>query len=146
MRVSRTWDVHGQGGGLGQDVQIGNLLMDNNQVQVNNSATGVTLPATQLTGGHILRTGAAGGAISDTFDTAANLAAQLDSDPNGGTQQFMRIGEAFEFTYANNVGQAITLLTATGLTLQGNATVAAGTSRTIHVLRTGAATFTVTVL
>ena len=92
------------------------------------SATGVTLTAAEVTGngtglGIIARTGAAGGGISDTTPTAAQLLAAMPGAV---------VGTTFKFLSSNTTGQTQTLLGGTNVTVAGTATIGTSTTRTFE--------------
>lgn len=72
-------------------------------------ASGATITAADLVGGRITRSGP-GGAVSDTFDTAANIIAAI---PNA------VVGSRFRCLYDQTTVYAITLLAGTGITIRG---------------------------
>lgn len=83
------------------------------------NAAGHALAAADLLGGILLRSGPAG-AFSDTTPSAATL---IGGIPGAliGTSRLLFIG--------NNGGGLMTLLAGSGVTLQGNTTIAAGSGR-----------------
>lgn len=83
------------------------------------SATGQTISAGMIVAGYTLRWGQ-GSSASDTLDTAANIVAAI---PN------CVAGTAFVWRYGNQGAFTQTLTAGTGITLNGTATVAAGTWR-----------------
>lgn len=81
-----------------------------------------TFPAATLTGSGtcqavILRTGSAGGGVSDVTDTATAI---VGSIPGCGVNTY------FRFTMLNEIGQNETLTAGTGVTVSGVATTASG--------------------
>lgn len=84
-----------------------------------NNAAGQTLTAAQFLAGILLRTGPAG-AFSDTTPTAVQIiAAIVQADIN--TNRLVML--------SNGGGGLMTLLAGSGVTLQGNTTIAAGYAR-----------------
>ena len=82
------------------------------------NAAGQTLTAAQVVNAILSRSGAA--AVSDTLPTAAQMVANLVG---------CQVGSTFEFTVLNGNSGTLTVLTGAGVTLTGNATVAAGSVR-----------------
>lgn len=109
-------------------------------VTVNSALTAVNVTAAMLVqGGLILRTGAPGGAVADTWDTAVNII-QAMGGPNlvptdGSYSEPVRV--------LNSTGQTITVTTNTGLTLTGTMTIANGAWRDFKITPTSATTLTV---
>jgi hypothetical protein len=88
------------------------------QTSVNNAA-GVTYTVANILTGFLFRSGA-GGAVTDTTPTAAQIVAAFPgSQANTG----------YEFTISNGNGGLLTLAAGTGVTLVGTTTVANGWSR-----------------
>lgn len=118
-----------------------------NPVTVDSAATAVSLTAAQLINfGVLLRTGAPGGAVADTLDTAANIIAAL-----GGPSLVLTDGTFSRWIrMLNFTGQTITITTNTGLVLSGTMTIATSTYRdflftvtnptTVTILNIGAGT------
>lgn len=105
------------------------------------SAVAMTLTAAQLSQlGMINITGAQGGAITATTDTAAAILAAMS--PNF-------IGLPLNSTYAspvrimnNGTGQVITVVGGTGVTISGTATIASGSWREFMMIPTAAGAIT----
>lgn len=99
------------------------------------TATAVTLAAAQLLGGLILQD-PAGGAVTSTTDTAANIIAAI-------TQA--GVGNAFEFTIRNtaDASEAITVAAGTGVTLSGTMTIAQNNSKRFLCVVTASTTVTI---
>lgn len=84
-----------------------------------NNAAGVTLTAAQFLSSVLLRTGPAG-VFSDTMPTAKDIIAAI---------QKAEIGSNRLVLISNGGGGTMTMLAGTGVTLQGNTTIAAGNGR-----------------
>lgn len=83
------------------------------------NAAGVTLTAAQFLASVLLRTGPAG-VFSDTTPTAAAIVAAIPKAEIGSNRLIL---------ISNGGGGTMTLLAGSGVTLQGNTTIAAGSGR-----------------
>ena len=97
-----------------------------NQVSLQASgSTAFTVPGAAIASGIVQRSGAPGGAVTDTTDTAANIIAALGNPPT--------VPQAGQFTkvvrWTNATGQTITVAGGTGVTTSGTMTVATGAWR-----------------
>ena len=103
---------------------IGTLVTRNQSVNAITSSTGVTLSAAQMIGGWIIRDGSPTGGITDSFDTAANLATAYNSND-------LQVGSSFLMGIVNNFGQTLTVSvsSSTGVTFQGTDTINSNNSR-----------------
>lgn len=101
----------------------------------NTTAGNGTLTAAEMQAGNILRSGPTA-AYTDTTDTATAILAQM---PNA------QIGVGYELTIVNTVAFACTLVGGTGVTLSGNTSLAASSSRKYVVTVTGITTPAVTI-
>lgn len=72
-------------GGQQRLVQIGDVLAGAQTVPATNATAGITVTAAMLLGGYVLRS--AGGAMTDTIDTAANLILGFNAAASGGQLQ-----------------------------------------------------------
>lgn len=98
-----------------------------------------TIPAASIVGslsGVLQHSGAPGGAVTVTLDSAANIDNVLP-----GFVSFMA-ANAFQtkWRYMNSTGQAVTISTSTGWTLNGTMTVANGAWRDFLIIFTGTPT------
>ena len=119
-------------GGLQMPAGAGDTTFDNHKpVSITTVGAG-TITAAAVASGCVLRTGPTG-AVADTFDTAANVAAALPD---------MEIGDSFLIHYSNQVGFIITITGVSGITVSGTPAIAANTMKQILFTKTGAATFT----
>lgn len=98
--------------------------------QTVNNAAGVTLTATQLLAGLLLRTGPAG-AFSDTTPTATQIVAEISKADIGSNRMVL---------IRNGGGGLMTLLAGTSVTLQGTTTIASGNARFYLITVTAKAT------
>jgi hypothetical protein len=92
------------------------------------NATGTLTVAMMATG---IVTSTAGAAVVATFDTGTVIDAALD----------LAIGEAFDFSVIVTGANTFTLTAATGVTIVGDAVVAANGSSTVRMRKTAANTF-----
>ena len=98
-----------------------------------------TILAALLATGLVIRTGPTG-AVADTIDTGANLDTQFP---------YLAVGDALDILYANQVNYVLTITAATGVTLKtaaGNNAMAAFSTRILHLVKTGTATYDLYVL
>lgn len=109
---------------------------DNPAIQTVAADANATLSATQVASGVIMYTGFTAGRTLTT-DTAANYLAVFPE---------MDIGDALGFTVSIIPAFAGTLAAGTGVTLLGRPTVPAASAVTVYLTRTGATTFSWTVL
>jgi len=109
---------------------------DNPAISTVTADANATLSASQVAAGVIMFTGFTAGR-NLTVDTAANYLAVFPE---------MDIGDSYGFTVSIIPAFAGTFVAATGVTLAGRATCPAATAVTVYLTRTGAATFTWTVL
>lgn len=115
-------------GGLVRDQGPGDLQNTNEVPQTLNNAAGVTLTASQLMAGILLRTGPAG-AFGDTMPTAAQIIAGMLSQANyqgsgASTPLGINVGSSFRLLYHNGGGGLATPVVNTGVTFVGTTTVA----------------------
>ncbi len=102
------------------------------------AGAGTVLAALMATG-LLMRTGPVGAYI-DTLDTAANLNLAFPA---------LDLSESIDFIYSNNVAFAATIAVGAGITAKsavGNLVIPASSSKTIHIEKTGAATYDLYVL
>jgi len=93
-----------------------------------------TVLAALLASGLIIRTGPTG-AVADTIDTGANIDTAFPD---------LAVGDTLDVFYANQVNFVLTHTAATGVTLKtaaGNNAQAAFTTRLLHFVKTGTATY-----
>jgi hypothetical protein len=120
---------------LGRTMRAGDNW-DNPAISTVAADANATMSATQVAGGVIMYTGFTAGRTLTT-DTAANYLAVFPE---------MDIGDSLGFTISVIPAFAGTLAAGTGVTLLGRSTVPAASAVTVYLTRTGAATFSWTVL
>ena len=118
-------------GALQRAARVGDVPW-NPVVTHNSTDSNQTIPVSAIAGGVWARTTSAG--RSDTLPTAAELLAL----PKFAA---MDIGESYYFVISSRAAFAITVVTATGITLVGLTACPASGSRAYLLQRTGAATF-----
>jgi hypothetical protein len=125
--------VFGTTDGLNRHARVGELI---NSPLISTIATDadVTYTISQLSGRAILRTSLTA-PRSDTLPTAAAILA---------VNANMDIGDTFLVMLANTSASAITLVTNTGVTLNGNTTIAATSRAFLVITKTSDTTVTAT--
>ena len=122
-------------GGIGQVVPAGDVMLNEVTLGLNSASGALTLTASQLASGCILRTGA--GAVTDTTDTAVNIIARMGP---------VRIGETFKCFYANRTAGIQTIAGGVGVTAGGVVAIPIGNMSILLFTVTGAATLSCTVI
>lgn len=119
--------------GINRRSRVGDGLLEAAKVTNVSADAASTLTVAILRGGIVWRSGLTV-ARSDTLDTAANIIAALPA---------LSIGGTFTVRIGNSTANALTILTAAGITLQGRVAVTSG-SLILHFEKTSATTLTVT--
>lgn len=123
-------------GGMTVEANAGDLRAGN-VVPASNATVGAgVLTAAQIASGCILRT-AAGGAVTDTTDTAAAILAAMPD---------LAVGESFTCYYSNQNAAILTLAGGVGVTASGTLATAANTMKVLLFTKTSATTMTMVAL
>ncbi len=116
----------------------GDAVIRNRKLTTLSTVGAGTLTASALAGGIIVRD-TAGGAFSDTTDTAVNIMQAL---LGGSGQSGPIVGETFEVLYRNSVGSIMTIAGGTGVTVAGIAAVPVTVASLLHFTCTAVGTNT----
>ena len=109
------------GGSFGEDyLHPGDTFLSGEMINAVSGAAAVTLGASNLLGGVLLRSGAPGAGFSDILDNASNILNQLSAGDTGNQPQVQK-GTSFKLRILNNTGQIQTL------TVSGGSGVSLGT-------------------
>lgn len=123
------------GTALQEAVRQGAGLLTNVSPVVVTADANATLTVEQIAGGHVLYTGITAGRTITPPTAALLLAAYPDMD----------IGDTYSFLVSAVPAFALTWQVATGVTLAGRATTPASSWSIVHLQRTAAAAFVLTV-
>lgn len=123
-------------GGLSRPGRAGDGMLSHVAISTVTADAAATISAAQIASGAVLYTGFSAGRVLTT-DTAVNLAAAFPE---------MDIGDIIQVKVSIVPAFAGTFAAGAGVTLAGRTTCPASSSVDVYIVRTGAATFTWTVL